>query len=91
MPNQQSNPSNKNEDHQFVQTRRRKKVTIQRKLYRVSLLGKEKESINIIQAISYFNTAPVVKFCYHTVSFHSIPVDLLSFDANWDTKFCVLE
>lgn len=49
---------------------RHKKKRPQRRLYSVNLFKfSNKNSISIVRAFAFYHTAPVVKFCYHTVSF----------------------
>ncbi|CAD5116686.1 DgyrCDS5550 [Dimorphilus gyrociliatus] len=39
------------------------------KLYSVNLLGSGHQNISLLNAIKYFNTAPVTKFWFHTLSY----------------------
>ena len=57
-------------DDTFAASKVKKPRTSTRKLYSVKVLpcGSKKNTISIWWAIYYFHTAPVVKYCYHTVS-----------------------
>ncbi len=59
-----------NQDETFAVSRAKKPRQGTRKLLSVKVLpfGSTKNTISLWTAIHYFHTAPVVKFCYHTVS-----------------------
>ena len=83
----QVTPSDKDQidggfDHEgtFTKSKTKKPRQSTRKLYSVKLVpcGPSKNTISMWKGIYYFHTAPVVKFCYHTVSEKkSLQIDIL--------------
>ena len=57
-------------DETFTASKVKKPRQSTTKLFSVKVLpcGSKKNTISIWRAIYYFHTAPVVKYCYHTVS-----------------------